>query len=107
MIPQIKAKFRKRNGVPYTVERLTGAQYRCRLCNTVFFDKKKLENHLKLEIRSGVKKKVNTKCPKIDDTINTIVFYAEDILNAFKAVNVKQFKSGDIYDGMLRRKKGR
>jgi len=33
MIPQIKAKFRKKNGVPYAVERFAGVQEEARGTN--------------------------------------------------------------------------
>jgi hypothetical protein len=103
MIPQIKAKFRKKNGVPYAVERFAGVQYRCRACNQIFYHENILVRHLFAELRNGAFK-VSRKCPKLDETISSLVYYDEDIIDAFKAVNVKRFKSGAVYDGMLKSK---
>ena len=105
MIPQIRAKFRKRNGVPYAVERLTGVQYRCRICNEVFINEEKFDRHLREEITGSSKIGVSKKCPNMHDTITSVVYYAEDVLNALKTANVKKFKSGDTNDSMFARKK--
>lgn len=104
MVPQIKARFRKRSGIPYAFERFTGHQYRCRLCNAVFYNEQKFESHLNAEVRLNAGKKVDKKCPKINESVMALIYYSEDILNAFKAVNVKRFKKGEVYDGGLRRK---
>jgi len=105
MIPQIRAKFRKRNGVPYAVERLAGMQYRCRVCNEVFINKEKFDRHLWSEVTGGNKIAVSKKCPDMHDTITSVVYYAEDVLNALKTANVRKFKSGDTNDSMFARKK--
>ena len=104
MIPQIKAKFRVRKGVPFAVERLTGVQYRCRKCNQVFINKNDFEKHLIKEINTANKSYVNQKCPKIHDVILTNVYYNEDVHDALSSVNVKVFKSGDKYDGRLKKR---
>jgi uncharacterized C2H2 Zn-finger protein len=105
MVPQIKTRFRKRNGVPYAIESLTGRQYRCRICNAIFYSADEFEKHLNYEAKTNSGKKVNNKCPKLDNTISVLVYYTEDILNAFKAVKVKKFKKGEIYDGRLKTKR--
>lgn len=101
MIPQIKSRFRKRSGVPYAVERFTGVQYRCRVCNTVFYNELKFEMHMNAEAKVHQSKSVDKKCPKLNETVTALVYYAEDVLNALKAVNVKRFKRGEVYDGSI------
>jgi len=79
-------------------------QYRCRACNQIFYHENDLSRHVFVELRSGSLNSISRKCPKLNETISTLVYYDEDIIDAFKAVNVKRFKSGAVYDGMLKSK---
>ena len=105
MIPQIKAKFRKRNGVPVAIERLTGVQFRCRACNSIFYNEKEFNRHLLIELRSSTSKKVERNSPKLHDIVNCKLYYGEDYIDALKSVKLLRLKSGDDYDGMLKDKK--
>ena len=105
MTPQIKAKFRKRNGVPYSIERLTGTQFRCRMCNTVFLKENDLNRHLLIESRSSSSRKIDKSAPKLHEMVNCRIYYGEDYLDALKSVKLLWLKSGDDYDGMLKKKK--
>jgi threonine aldolase len=104
MVPQIKVKFRKRYGIPFSVERLTGIQFRCRLCNQIFINENDFNKHIIHEFRNQVSAKINQKCPKLHDMVNCMVYYSEDVLDALKSSKIKRLKKDDIYDGMLKSK---
>ena len=101
MVPKIHAKFRKRHGVPYAIEQLSGRQFRCRHCNKVFLREKEIEAHLRLVVTSDErgKAKVSPNAPDLSSTIEVRVLYAYDIVDKMKRQWLK-LKSGDQYDGI-------
>ncbi len=101
MLPLIHARFRKRRGVPYAIEQLSGRQYRCRHCNEVFFREKDLDSHIErvLQSRDKLKSKVSTEAPELSTTTDIRVLYTYDISDRFKRQWLK-LKKGDAYDGI-------
>jgi len=101
MVPKIHAKFRKRHGVPYAIEQLSGRQFRCRHCNRLFIREKELEAHLKGLATSDKrgKTKVSSNVPDLSTTIEVRVLYTYDIVDKMKRQWLK-LKSGDQYDGI-------
>jgi len=77
-MPKIKAKFRKYNGIPFAIERLSGTQYRCRLCNGLFLNKSELDRHLRDEARNHPNGRPSKECPRIDGNTQVTVLYTED-----------------------------
>jgi hypothetical protein len=100
MIPRIHAKFRKRYGIPFAIEQLSGRQFRCRHCNEVFFTEKEMDRHIKSVVRFDDKNKfrVNLSSPKLSSNIFVKVFYAYDLTDKIKRQWLK-LKKGDEYDG--------
>ena len=101
MLPLIHAKFRKRRGIPYAIEQLSGRQYRCRHCNTVFLREKDMDAHLEQLLRSKEKSKsrVSKEAPELSATTDVRVLYTYDLSDRMKRPWLK-FKKGDAYDGM-------
>ena len=98
MTPALKVKFRKRNGVPFAVERLSGVQYRCRACNELFLEKEALERHLDAKIESHGFRKSSPEAPHLNMNLMIRVIYVEDLLDSLK----KEYLHGrDEYDGTL------
>ena len=101
MVPRIHAKFRKRNGVPYAIEQLSGKQFRCRHCNDVFLSEKELDRHIKDELRNGGKgkAKVSSGSPQVSSSVHVRVLYSYDLMDKMKRQWLK-LKRGDEYDGI-------
>ena len=100
MLPLIHAKFRKRRGVPYAIEQLSGRQYRCRHCNTVFFREKDLDTHIErvLESKDKGKSRVSPETPELSTTTDVHVLYTYEISDRMKRQWLK-LKRWDVYDG--------
>lgn len=101
MVPRIHAKFRKRKGVPYAIEQLSGRQFRCRHCNEVFIYEKELESHVRQVLKSKPKSSIGVSpdVPELSSTTETRVLYTYDIMDKMKRQWLKM-KSGDEYDGI-------
>jgi uncharacterized C2H2 Zn-finger protein len=101
MVPRIHAKFRKRNGVPYAIEQLSGRQFRCRHCNEVFLSEKELDYHIRHVLKNDThaKGKVCKKAPALSTSVDVRTLYAYDIMDKMKKKWLK-LKRGDEYDGI-------
>lgn len=101
MLPLIHAKFRKRHGVPYAIEQLSGRQFRCRHCNQVFFQEKQLDAHVKqvLAKREKGKSRIDASSPTLSSTVDIRVLYTYDIKDKLQRQWLK-LKKGDVYDGI-------
>jgi uncharacterized C2H2 Zn-finger protein len=101
MLPLIHARFRKRRGVPYAVEQLSGRQFRCRHCNTVFFREKDLDKHIERipNLRDKSKPRVSPEAPELSTTTDVRVLYTYDISDRLKRQWLK-LRKGDVYDGI-------
>jgi hypothetical protein len=101
MVPRIHAKFRRRNGVPYAVEQLSGRQFRCRHCDELFLSEKDLDRHIRQVIRNEGKKpaKVSPKAPALSSSVTVRALYTYDIMDKMKRQWLK-LKRGDEYDGI-------
>jgi hypothetical protein len=101
MVPKIHAKFRKRNGVPYAIEQLSGRQFRCRHCNGVFLSEKELDYHIRQVLKADgkAKGKVCKETPDLSSSVSVRTLYAYDIMDKMKKKWLK-LKRGDEYDGI-------
>jgi hypothetical protein len=101
MVPKLSVKFRKRNGIPYSIEQMSGMQFRCRRCNTVFRSLKELDRHLAEELNGDPRhvNKVLPGCPNLGDNTTVTVLYALDIRDKMKKKYLR-LKEGDVYDGL-------
>ena len=101
MLPKIHARFRKRHGVPYAIEQLSGKQFRCRHCNEVYFSEKELVRHLANVRDSGTPSKIRVSpaSPALSSSVSLTVLYTYDILDKMKRKWLK-LKTGEIYDGI-------
>lgn len=83
MTPRLKVKFRKRKNVPFAIERLTGIQYRCRVCNEIFLNKIDLDKHLEKEYQRGGKT-ASSNAPGINSNLFVKVIYTLDLVDRMK-----------------------
>ncbi len=101
MVPKIHAKFRKRHGVPYAIEQLSGRQFRCRHCNGIFFSEKELDRHIATirDAKEPSSRRVSPAAPALSSSILVNVLYTYDILDKMKKKWLR-LKGGDVYDGI-------
>ena len=73
---KLTAKFRIKNGVPFSIETVSGTQFRCGICGKVFYKRIELERHLLSE-----KKQDNTdlKFPRLNENVSVNVIYTQNI----------------------------
>ncbi len=100
MLPKIHARFRKRRGVPYAVEQLSGRQFRCRHCNEVFFTERQLDSHVRHILLAAPKHahNISSQSPELSSSVHVRVLYTYDIADRMKKKWLK-LKPGDEYDG--------
>jgi hypothetical protein len=101
MVPRIHAKYRKRRGVPYAIEQLSGRQYRCRHCNEIFFSEKHLDIHIRnvSSVDDSAKKHVAPACPALSSSVLVSALYTYDLTDKMKKQWLK-LKKDDEYDGL-------
>jgi len=102
-MPKLNAKFRKRNGVPYAVEYLTGKQFRCRHCNEIFLAETDLDGHIKQLLKTSDREefRVSAFCPKVSSNTDVRVLYTYHIGDRMKRQWLTM-KQGDEYDGAVK-----
>jgi uncharacterized C2H2 Zn-finger protein len=100
-VGKIKAKFRRRNGVPYAVETFSGRQFRCRHCNEIFNREKELATHLRIvgAEHHGEQIPPHRYTPRLSTSIQATVLYTYDIADRMKKQWLK-LKKFETYDGL-------
>jgi len=100
MLPIIHAKFRRRHGVPFAIEQVSGRQFRCRHCNTVFYTEKQIDAHLRKVANTSGKTKVpiDPMTPPLSRTVEVRLLYTYDIKDHLQRKWLR-LKRGDTYDG--------
>jgi hypothetical protein len=73
---KLTAKLRIKDEVPFSIETLSGRQYRCGICGKIFYKRDKLDRHLQTE--KGKKYK-QLLFPEINRNISVSVIYTQDI----------------------------
>ena len=101
MTPKIRVTFRRRNGVPYAREQLSGMQFRCRHCNAVFLREKELDRHIQsvAEAPRDAAVEPSTECPTMIAAVAVKVLYGYDLRDRLRKQWLK-LKPGDVYDGL-------
>lgn len=72
---KLSVKFRKKDDIPFSIEQLSGTQYRCGVCGVVFYSRLELEKHLKRESASNKR----LKFPRLNESIQVRVLYTQDV----------------------------
>ncbi len=78
---KISVRFRLKNNKPYSIERISGYQFRCGICGKVFFARKDLEKHLESE-KDEIPKKL--KFPELNKNVSVSLLYSPDIRDLTK-----------------------
>ena len=75
MVPRISVRRQKRFGIAVTIERFRGRQYRCLVCNTVFYELDELDAHARREAPGPDSPDI----PRFDEPILIRTFYSRDV----------------------------
>ncbi|VAX27143.1 hypothetical protein MNBD_IGNAVI01-2302 [hydrothermal vent metagenome] len=81
-------RFRLKDNKPYSIEKISGYQFRCGICGKIFFTRNNLYKHLENEADMIPKK---LKFPELNKNISVSLLYSADVkdLSNPKYVKVK------------------
>jgi len=88
---KVTAKFRLKNGIPFSIETLSGIIFRCGICGSIFYNRKDLEKHLNKET---IGDNNELKFPELNKNIIISAIYSQglrDVTNSKYA----RLKNGD------------
>jgi len=96
---KITAKFRIKDGKPFSIETLSGHQFRCGICGKIFFNRSDMEKHLEQETHEVEK----LKFPKLNKNITVSVLYTADVKDITNPMHSK-VKAGESILNLNREK---
>lgn len=73
---KMTVKFRVKNKIPFSIENLSGTQFRCGICGRVYYSRDEIDNHLLKEKTSDNNK---FQFPELDKNIEIRVIYTQNI----------------------------
>jgi hypothetical protein len=73
---KMSVKFRIKNKIPFSIEKLSGTQFRCGVCGKIFFSREKLDNHL---LDEKYNSNTDLQFPEIEKNLDIRVIYTKDI----------------------------
>ena len=73
---KLSVKFRVKNKIPFSIENLSGIQYRCGVCGRAFFSREKLDKHL---LNEKYNDNTDLQFPEVEKNIDISVIYTQDI----------------------------
>ncbi len=76
MVPRISVRRQNRFGIAVAIERFRGRQYRCLVCNRVFYELHELDAHLLRDEAPGLD---SPDVPRLEEPLVIRVFYSEDV----------------------------
>ncbi len=92
---KLSAKFRVKNGVPFSIEKLQGTFFRCGVCGKTYNTRKEIEKHLKNE-KPGSDTKL--KFPELFSNVSVNVLYIRDIRDVTNSKFPKLNKGDKFYN---------
>lgn len=74
--PKLKVKFRLKNGLPFSIENLSGTLFRCGSCGKIFYSRTELDNHLLTETPP---QEEEYKFPEVNRNVTVSLIYTTDL----------------------------
>ena len=73
---KITVKFRMKNKIPFSIENLSGTQFRCGVCGKVYFSREEIDRHLlnEMNVENAV-----LQFPELDKNLDIRVIYTQDL----------------------------
>ena len=88
---KLSVRFREKFGTPFSIEKLSGTQFRCGICGRIFYDRKELDVHLRNEAKRNDGKAV---FPPLNKNVSVTVVYSLDVNEAVNP-NRPRLNKGD------------
>ena len=73
---KMTVKFRVKNKIPFSIENLSGTQFRCGVCGKIFYTRDEIDKHL---LREKLDEKVVLQFPELDRNLDIRVIYTQDL----------------------------
>lgn len=73
---KITVKFRLKNKIPFSIEKLSGTQFRCGICGEIYFSRDEIDRHL---LKEKFNENNKVQFPHLDKNLDVRVIYTQDI----------------------------
>jgi hypothetical protein len=73
---KLTVKFRLKNKIPFTIENLSGTQFRCGICGKIYFSRDEIDKHL---LKEKLNENDKLQFPELDKNLSVNVIYTQDI----------------------------
>ncbi len=73
---KMTVKFRMKNKIPFSIENLSGTQFRCGVCGKIYFSREEIDRHL---IKEKISEDAPLQFPELDKNLDVRVIYSQDI----------------------------
>jgi hypothetical protein len=89
---KMTVKFRLKNKIPFSIENLSGTQFRCGVCGKIYFSRVEIDGHL---LREQLNENDKLQFPELDRNLSVNVIYTQDIRDLTNP-KYPRLKNGDM-----------
>ena len=90
---KLTAKFRMKKGIPFSIETVSGTQFRCGICGEVFYKRTELDKHL---LKENKRENTSLKFPRLNENVLVKAIYTQNIRDRTNS-SYPQLKKGDDF----------
>lgn len=73
---KMTVKFRMKNKIPFSIEYLSGTQFRCGVCGKIYFTRDEMDKHL---LKEKFNESLTLQFPELDKNLEVRVIYTQDL----------------------------
>ena len=73
---KITVKFRLKNKIPFSIENLSGTQFRCGVCGKIYFSRDDIDRHL---LKEKLNENDELQFPELNRNLDVRVIYTQDL----------------------------
>ncbi len=88
---KMTVKFRVKNKIPFSIENLSGTQFRCGVCGKIFYSRDEIDRHL---LKERFDENIPLQFPELDKNLDVRVIYTQDLRDLTNSKYPK-LKKGD------------
>lgn len=89
---KMTVKFRMKNKIPFSIENLSGTQFRCGVCGKIYFSRDDIDRHL---LKEKLNENDELQFPELNRNLDVRVIYTQDLRDLTNSKYPK-LKSGDM-----------
>lgn len=90
---KMTVKFRLKNKIPFSIEYLSGTQFRCGVCGKIYFSRDEIDMHL---LKEKLNANIKLQFPELDKNLDVRVIYTQDIRDLTNPKYPRLKKGDDI-----------